>query len=374
MNILQLTAHFSPNIGGVETHLNDLVKGLADKKNQVTVLTYQPLSTKIKAAFLEKKPRVIIIRLPWITGWFYSLVNNPILEFCYLFPGLFLAYPFVISKYRIEVIHSHGLVASTVAVFWNIIFNRRLIISTHSLYHFPRKGFYRQFVRWMLSQADVCLCLSKKSVQELIQLGIDPAIIRQFVYWIDTSLFKPKKVEKLKKLLGLDKKMVVLFVGRLIKEKGIGVLLQVFKTVHTKTVLLVAGDGPERDEVIKIAQQYKTVRFCGSLSGEDLVNYYNLSDALIVPSTHEEGFGRVILEALASGIPVIGSKRGSIPEALDKTVGRLIDVSVENIKKEIAYLKNHPDVLKKLKQNTRQYALKRYSLRNLETIIKSYDH
>jgi hypothetical protein len=57
-----------------------------------------------------------------------------------------------------------------------------------------------------------------------------------------------------------------------------------------------------------------------------------------------------------------------------QTVGRLIDVSVENIKKEIAYLKNHPDVLKKLKQNTRQYALKRYSLRNLETIIKSYDH
>jgi glycosyltransferase involved in cell wall biosynthesis len=111
MNILQLTAHFSPNLGGVETHLQDLVDRLVEKKNNVTVLTYQPLSTDISAPWLEHKLNTTIIRLPWIRGWFYRLVDSPILEFMYLFPGLFVVLPFILFRKKIEVIHAHGLVA-----------------------------------------------------------------------------------------------------------------------------------------------------------------------------------------------------------------------------------------------------------------------
>ncbi len=374
MNILQLTAHFSPNIGGVETHLQDLVDGLVEKKNKVTVLTYQPLSTDISATWLEHKLNTTIIRLPWIRGWFYRLVESPILEFIYLFPGLFVVFPFVLVRKKIDVIHAHGLVAASVAIFWKIIFPKRVVVSTHSLYHFPKTGIYRNFVKLILAQADCCLCLSKKSVEELVRLGIQPTKIKQFVYWIDTSLFKPISFGNCKQMLQLEKKFVVLFVGRLVKEKGVGILLQAFKTLRKPVVLIVAGDGPMRDEVITMAQKYQTIRFAGRLSGKELVNYYNASDLLIVPSIHEEGFGRVILESLASGTPVVGSNRGSITEALDLSVGRLIDVSVANIKKEVTYLKNHPDVLKKLKQNTRSFAVRRYSKRNLQTILKTYDN
>ena len=88
MKILQLTAHYYPNVGGVETHLTDLVKYLQNKNYDVTVLTYQPLVTKASWKIHEKEKHLEIIRIPWISGLFYSFVSHPILEFVYLVPGL----------------------------------------------------------------------------------------------------------------------------------------------------------------------------------------------------------------------------------------------------------------------------------------------
>ena len=88
MKVLQLTVHYYPNVGGVETHLNDLVKGLVDSGNEVFVLTYNPLTTNISAKPFEKKRQLTVLRLPWFTGFFYKLVKNPFLEFLYLTPLL----------------------------------------------------------------------------------------------------------------------------------------------------------------------------------------------------------------------------------------------------------------------------------------------
>ena len=75
--------------------------------------------------------------------------------------------------------------------------------------------------------------------------------------------------------------------------------------------------------------------YLGGLKSEQLKDFYSLSNTLIIPSTHDEGFGRVILEALACGIPVIGSNRGGIPEAVNKEVSILFDVSIKNVSKSI---------------------------------------
>src|SRR5579859_4644230 len=93
MNILQLTAHFSPNVGGVETHLTDLVHVLTKRNNTVFVLTYRPLVTKASWKMYEKRKRLEIFRFPWFAGYFYALVDNPIVEFLYLVPGLLVATP-----------------------------------------------------------------------------------------------------------------------------------------------------------------------------------------------------------------------------------------------------------------------------------------
>lgn len=96
--------------------------------------------------------------------------------------------------------------------------------------------------------------------------------------------------------------------------------------------------------------------------------YYNAADLLIVPSIHEEGFGRVILESLACGIPVIGAKCGAIPEAMDDMVGELIDIRPENLIKTVENLMRNTRKLKRYAKDARIYAVKKYSERNIESI------
>src|SRR5258706_16207709 len=118
MKVLQLTVHFAPNIGGVETHLTDLVKGLVKRKIKTVVLTYRPLMVDTAWKMFEKSPFLTIIRLPWFPGLFYKLLHNPALEFFYLTPGLFIATPVTILKENCDVIHAHGIIAGFVGVFW----------------------------------------------------------------------------------------------------------------------------------------------------------------------------------------------------------------------------------------------------------------
>src|SRR3989344_1060914 len=124
MKILQLTTHFHPNVGGVETHLNDLVEVLCKRGHQVFVLTYRPLVTEANWRIYENQLNLQTLRIPWFPGFFYRLIQKPVLEFLYLVPGLFLVTPLVLLIKQADVIHSHGLVAGFVAVFWGKLFGK----------------------------------------------------------------------------------------------------------------------------------------------------------------------------------------------------------------------------------------------------------
>jgi glycosyltransferase involved in cell wall biosynthesis len=370
MEVLQLTVHFPPNVGGVETHLWDLVTGLIRKKHEVFVLTYRPLSVKAPWKIFEREKSLSILRLPWIPGFFYKFVHNPLVEFMYLLPGLFLATPFVITKVNPDVIQSHGLVAGFIAVFWGKIFGKRVLTTTHSIYSFPKKGLYRNFVKRIFDNSQAVLTLSKQSKKEIVGLGIDEKKVKVFTYWIDLNKFK--KVGDAKKKLKWQKKFVVLFVGRLIPEKGVYVLLEAARSWSKKITLAVAGTGPLEDEVRDAAKENWNIMYLGKIEQENLPLYYSASDLTIVPSTSEEGFGRVILESLACGTPVIGANRGAISEAMDETVGQLIEITPAKIKSEVEYFYKNPKKREDLAKRTRSFALERYSSKNIEQITQTY--
>lgn len=370
MKILQLTAHFKPNIGGVETHLTDLVNILIKKNWEVTVLTYNPLTTQVKSKVYEKDRSLTIIRLPWFSGLFYRLINYPILEFLYLLPGLFFAAPIIMVINNTDVIHAHGLVAGFVGVFWGKIFRKKVIISTHSIYSFPKSGLYREFVTFLFKNTDCCLGLSKQSGNEIKSLGINEKQVKFFTYWVDLDKFK--RIIDAKNKLKWNQDFVVLFVGRLVLEKGLEILLESVKSWNKGIKLKIIGSGPLETKVRKVASQLSNVDFIEGIDSNNLPIYYSGSDLLIVPSISEEGFGRVIIEALACGTPVLGAKRGAIPEALDETVGKLIDISPDDIKQAVNYFFKSKDKLKMLARNCRNFAERKYSEKNAETIIKAY--
>lgn len=368
MRILQLTVHFPPNVGGVETHLSDLVKLLSKKEWKIVVLCYRPLSTKVGWKMYEYHNNLEIVRLPWFTGLWYRFVSYPLLEFLYLFPMFFFFTPVIILIKNPIIIHAHGLIAATSAVFWGKIFRKRVIISTHNIYSFPKYGLYRSFAKAVFNNAKRNLCLSKKSFEELKALGIDNASI--FTYWIDLRKFK--MIENAKQKLGWKNEFTVLFVGRLIPEKGIDLLLKSIKTWKKEIKLVFVGVGPLEKLLISEAAKNSKIRFLGKVDQDNLPIIYSAADILIVPSISEEGFGRVIMEALACSTPVIASNLGAIPEAMDDTVGRLIDINPQNIKNTVEDFYMHPTKLAILSKNAREFALKRYSEKNGDTIIQSY--
>lgn len=371
--VLLVSIGFSPNVGGIETHFDDLLSSLVSKGWAVDVLTYKPITTPIKARIFERQGKSIVIyRLPLISGKFYNLVSKPTLEFLYLTPGLFIALPILlIFKGRsIQVIHSHGLVAGFVSVFWGKLFGKRVITTTHSIYNFPKIGWYRYFARLIFKLSDHVLTLSEQSAEEIESLGVDKKQITVFTYWIDLKRFR--KINQARIKLNLNYNFITLYVGRLVPEKGIRELISAAGNWLPSIALLIVGTGPLSSEIERAVKKHHNIIFIGRVSQTDLPFYYSAADLLIVPSIHEEGFGRVILESLACETPVIGSNRGAIPEVIDESVGRLISVTPQNIKNTVEYFYKNPSQLKLLSSNSRDFAVKRYSEKNAETIIKTY--
>ncbi len=369
MNVLQLSVHFSPNIGGVETHLDNLCEELIKRDYKVTVLTYRPLETDVIWRLHESKNGLEIIRLPWVRGLFNKFIGFPLLEFFYLFPGLFITAPFIISFKKIDVIHAHGLIAGLIGVFWGKIFRIKVVISIHSIYGFPEKGLYKNFAFWIFNNASFCLTLSEQSKKELKGLGISNKKIAKFTYWIDLLNFR--KITRAKAILkwsGFN----ALFVGRLVSEKGIDELLKSVTSWDKSIILNIVGSGPLENKIRLYSKKNVQCRFFGIISQDKLPLYYSAADLLVVPSLSEEGFGRVILESLACGTPVVAAKKEGISEAMDETVGRLIDINPEGITREVNALFKNRSSLRKLADGSRGFAERRYSERNVEEIIKSY--
>lgn len=125
-----------------------------------------------------------------------------------------------------------------------------------------------------------------------------------------------------------SRKNYFLFVGRLSPEKGIDVLLQAWSEL-TSYELVIAGDGLERAHLEKKYGHYNNVRFVGHQKKEEVIGLMKNSRALIFPSIWYEGMPLTIIEAFATGTPVIGSNLGGISEMItDGVNGLLFDVGI----------------------------------------------
>lgn len=127
---------------------------------------------------------------------------------------------------------------------------------------------------------------------------------------------------------------VILFVGRLIDWKGVNILVSSMKKVRDtvrNARLVIVGDGPERKSLadrVKELGLEDSVTFTGQVSGMELKDYYSRASVFVLPSitvnNQTEGLGVVLLEAMASGVPVIGSNTGGIPDIIEDGVNGLL--------------------------------------------------
>lgn len=133
-----------------------------------------------------------------------------------------------------------------------------------------------------------------------------------------------------KKILG-NAQYVILFVGRLAREKNLSNLIRAFSLLspHYKSKLVLVGEGPERDKLRVICRQLgvsQSVKFIGRVSYKYVPVYYAASNVVVLSSNYE-GFARVLIEAGASGKPVVTTNVGGVIETIKSKVNGLV---VEN--------------------------------------------
>lgn len=160
--------------------------------------------------------------------------------------------------------------------------------------------------RYCHSFSHAIACPSKSTSTTLSEHGFNN--IKIWPRGVDTSLFSPTKRSNVLRLSwSCTAKTVILYVGRISFEKNIHLLIDAYKQMnHDECHLVLVGHGPAFGEIQSTCQSLDIpVTFTGYLQGKDLSQVYASADVFAFPSTTET-FGQVVLEAMASGLPVIG--------------------------------------------------------------------
>ena len=183
-------------------------------------------------------------------------------------------------------------------------------------------NFVRDLFRRPLKRARGILAIGRRSADSFRKLGIPSAAIRLFHYYADTAHFELPAEERDRRRSATRQKQhlpadatVILYIGQLIHRKGVDILLRAFAQVESQgsAFVMVAGDGPQGEELQSLAREIgiaDRVRFVGFVQPSDLPHYTAASDAIVVPSRYE-GWGLVVPEAMAAGLPVIASNEVS---------------------------------------------------------------
>jgi len=172
---------------------------------------------------------------------------------------------------------------------------------------------------------------------------------------VSGKVMNPFKVPAL--LSKIPKGEFGLYFGRLIDEKGVNVLLKALTFVKDLPFVIV-GNGPEEDELRRIASDnnLKNVKFVGPKWGEELNEYLYKAKYVVCPSTWQENFPYVILQAFAACKPVIGSRRGGIPEMVTKDRGLVYEaLDYKELASKMRELDNNPQMCKEMGQAGRKW-------------------
>jgi glycosyltransferase involved in cell wall biosynthesis len=216
-----------------------------------------------------------------------------------------------------------------------------------------------KYMNWFHSPFQKLFVPSKTTLQQLQHRNF-----RNLEIWprgVDCDLFHPHYEKKaVREKYGISKKYLLSYVGRLSPEKDVNTLLAVTKSIPpeiSKDIQwLWVGDGPLREKLEREAPA--NVTFTGFLKGEELAEIYCASDLFIFPSPTET-FGNVVLEALASGTPVVGANSGGVKNIIHTEVTGLLCESgkVQEFTHSIIHLLTHDSVRWQMGMEGRKYAL-----------------
>jgi len=252
-----------------------------------------------------------------------------------------------------DVIHAQWILSAFIGTFVSKIRKIPLIVTIRGddLNLILKNNFTKPILKYTLKNCNYITANNKQQAAIIKNMGFSN--VQAVSNGIDTNLFKPKNKNIIRKKLNIPlKSNIILFVGWLIKRKGINYLIDAFAKLKLKNkLLLLIGDGAEKKKLEDQAGNLD-VRFLGNIEHEKLPDYINAADVFVLPSLRE-GRPNVVAESMACDKTVIATDVGGTKEILNNKTGLLIKPkSAENIKNALENVFS-----KKLKFNGRKFIL-----------------
>jgi len=300
LSVLMICPQFWPQIGGYERAAERLSAALARAGVRVTVLT-ERWEPEWRARELRDGYEV---RRLWCGYW-----RLPHSLLAFLSFGLFL-----LRRGRaFDVWHVHqGGGHAALAIALGKLLRRPVVLKLASS---GALGIHNRGFGFLHRRVGACVAISEETRREALDLGIPRKRVHLIPNGADGSLFRPATGEErvaARRTLGLDGRTVLLYVGCLRPEKNAVGLLKAWEAVDERlrreTLLVLVGDGLEREKVSRAASRPElqgTVHLAGARA--DVETWYRASDLFVIPSLIE-GLSNAMLEALASGLPVVSTR------------------------------------------------------------------
>lgn len=305
MKIAIIVCSFPPKfLGGTEVATYNIAKHLAKRGHDVHVMTQVDVDPPIESkgekfnvhSMKIKKVPLIGILLFWIKVLF------------------------TLKKIKPDIIHIQSIDIGIGGLLGKILLKKPYVVYGRGGDVYSPWVFKKIISKIIIKNAGAVIALTEDMKQEMTKIyKRDITVIPN---GLDITKFINLSKENIRRKMNIPNDVkIIIFIGRLKSVKGVEYLIEAMGLLgqkDVKTKLLLVGDGAERErleQLVKELELTKNVMFVGRVSNEDIPKFLTMSDILVLPSL-TEGFPNTILEAMASGLPIIATNIRGIPEII----------------------------------------------------------
>lgn len=298
---------------------------------------------------------------------------------------------FILKKIKPDVIHTQNIDMGVGGYLAKLFLETPYVVYGRGGDIYSPWMFKNTISKIIIKNAGVVIALTEDMKKEMLKIYNRDIIV--IPNGLDILRFKNISKEKNRRLMNIaNDEKIIIFVGRLHPVKGVEYLIEAMENIKQKNPkirLIIVGDGSERDKLeqhVKKLDLEKNVLFVGEIPNENIPKYLALADVLVLPSL-KEGFPNIILEAMASDLPIVATNVGGIPEIIkngengflvepkkSKAIAEKVLLLIENEKlRNMIIEKNKEDVKRYCWENVTDKLEKNYrEMKNMNRPKRNY--